>query len=210
MATTELTHEIMRKLTSELSKVDTSKLKHYERIQIVAEVFGWRGDALMHYLKTKNSATQDKDHPPSRHQDNPLTGRVVLFAGASAATRTGCLCYRAKTESKRLNVDNYGALDTRKTFRYLDKRVPKGVVITTLQTQDDWNDIAALANFGHAVYVDSGTSSIEILLHALPMLVNAEAELQMIDEIEVVSEELQLGFDPYKSKIIKHPFLKAV
>jgi hypothetical protein len=42
------------------------------------------------------------------------------------------------------------------------------------------------------------------------MLVNAEAELQMIDEIEVVSEELQLGFDPYKSKIIKHPFLKAV
>jgi hypothetical protein len=51
MTEPQITHGSIRKLASMLGGVDTSAMKHAERIDLIASSMGWRGDALMHALK---------------------------------------------------------------------------------------------------------------------------------------------------------------
>jgi hypothetical protein len=51
MTTIPVTQAAVRNLASALSKIDTSKLKHTERLELIAQAFGWKSDAFMHALK---------------------------------------------------------------------------------------------------------------------------------------------------------------
>lgn len=80
MSSVELTHDVMRKLTAALAKVDSGNLRRVERINLVAEAFGWKGDALMHHLKKGRGCGVSSSGEPSG---------IDLFVGVSAATRSG-------------------------------------------------------------------------------------------------------------------------
>ncbi len=51
MTTISVTQAAVRNLAAALAKVDTTKLKHTERLDLIAEAFGWKTDAFMHSLK---------------------------------------------------------------------------------------------------------------------------------------------------------------
>jgi hypothetical protein len=48
-----VTKDIVRRLSAALSSIDTTHLKHTDRIALIAEAFGWRADAFMHALKAE-------------------------------------------------------------------------------------------------------------------------------------------------------------
>lgn len=56
MTTIPVTRAAVRKLAAALSKIDTTKLKHTDRLGLIAEAFGWKADGFMHALKTVEDA----------------------------------------------------------------------------------------------------------------------------------------------------------
>ncbi|MCS4088825.1 hypothetical protein [Rhizobium sp. BK176] len=61
MTVPTITHSSIRKLAAMLGEVDSSSLKHSERIELIASSMGLRGDALMHALKTADKALTPAD-----------------------------------------------------------------------------------------------------------------------------------------------------
>jgi hypothetical protein len=48
----------VRNLAAALSNIDTTRLRHTERLGLIAEAFGWKADAFMHALKNGGAAPQ--------------------------------------------------------------------------------------------------------------------------------------------------------
>lgn len=61
-----VTKAAVRKLAASLSKIDSSSLKHTDRLDLIAAAFGWNTDAFMHALKAnaKEQGTAAR-HPPA-------------------------------------------------------------------------------------------------------------------------------------------------
>ncbi|MCV9964774.1 hypothetical protein OIU34_23055 [Pararhizobium sp. BT-229] len=51
-----VTKAAVRKLAASLSKIDSSSLRHTDRLDVIADAFGWRTDAFMHALKGNSTA----------------------------------------------------------------------------------------------------------------------------------------------------------
>lgn len=66
-----VTQAAVRSLASALSKVDTSSLKHGDRLSLIAESFGWKVDAFMHALK--------QDARKSVNNPSEISGRSPQF-----------------------------------------------------------------------------------------------------------------------------------
>jgi hypothetical protein len=64
MTTIPVTQAAVRNLATALSKIDTSKLKHTERLELIAQAFGWKSDAFMHALKTNDVPPILNGSPP--------------------------------------------------------------------------------------------------------------------------------------------------
>ncbi len=66
-----VTQAAVRNLATALSKVDTSSLKHGDRLALIAESFGWKVDAFMHALK--NEAKRGaKNAVPNQEQSRQI------------------------------------------------------------------------------------------------------------------------------------------
>jgi general secretion pathway protein E len=58
-----VTRAAVRKLAASLSKIGTTALRHTDRLDIIADAFGWKTDAFMHALKAN---TTDRTKPAMR------------------------------------------------------------------------------------------------------------------------------------------------
>lgn len=66
-----VTQAAVRNLATALSKVDTSSLKHGDRLALIAESFGWKVDAFMHALK-QEAKSGVKNADANREQSRQL------------------------------------------------------------------------------------------------------------------------------------------
>jgi hypothetical protein len=64
MTTIPVTQAAVRNLATALSKIDTSKLKHTDRLDLIAQAFGWKSDAFMHALKASAAPSALNGNPP--------------------------------------------------------------------------------------------------------------------------------------------------
>ncbi len=55
-----VTQAIARNLATAFSKVDSSQLRHGDRLALIADAFGWKVDAFMHSLKESRGVTSTK------------------------------------------------------------------------------------------------------------------------------------------------------
>lgn len=204
MSNIELTHDIMRKLTAALGKVDSGNLRHFERINLVAEAFGWKGDALMHYLKNDRIS---KAPVADEYGKRTIGGVIDLFFGESVATRLGYIGRRAAALSESHGVPVYGADDF---WSLRDKAKPVGIVIFSLRTLDNWNRIVKLARLGNRVLVDITSGTFNTVYKALPNLGASANDMALIASLVTVFETVGDDRNPYS--IFEHlsPFGKDV
>ncbi len=187
MSNVELTHEIMRKLTAALAKVDSGNLRHFERINLVAEAFGWKGDALMHHLKKGrggHTALKPAACDPSFGPSSPTDGLISLFIGTSPATRLAFMGTYAAQLAEELSLPVYNNVDT---WRLLDRLEPVGIVIIWLQTLDDWKHAVRLAKMGNRVLVDTRRSEDD-LSKMLPLLGALPEEMALVGSVTTVAQ----------------------
>jgi hypothetical protein len=204
MSNIELTHDIMRKLTAALGKVDSGNLRHFERINLVAEAFGWKGDALMHYLK---NAKVSKVPVADENRKRTIGGVIDMFFGESAAARMGYIAERAAVLSENYGVSVYGADDF---WSLRDKAKSVGLVILSLKTLDDWKRIVKLARLGNRVLVDVNSGAFNTVYKTLPNLGASANDMALIASLVTVSETVGDDQKPYS--IFEHlsPFGKDV
>jgi hypothetical protein len=186
-----MTHEIMRKLTAALAKVDSGTLRHFERVNLVAEAFGWKGDALMHHLKKgrRHPAPPPAAVDPSFGLNGPASGSISLFVGTSPATRRACIGTRAAALAEELTLPVYGESDT---WRVGDRLLPTGIIMISLQTIDDWWHAVKLARMGNRVLADTCRAEDD-LQRTLPLLGALPEEMAMVSSVTRVAEYLGEG-----------------
>jgi hypothetical protein len=202
MTNVELTHEIMRKLTAALAKVDSGNLRHFERINLVAEAFGWKGDALMHHLKTRRSSDLPSSGGEELIEDGPEPGVIDLFVGLSYATRSAYVGVLAASLAEKHSLPVYRVEEA---WRLFDRLLPAGVVMASLETLDDWNLIVKLARAGNRVLVDV-RSIANNLSKVLPLLGARPEELALVRSIVAVSGRLNGGERAYSTTERLFPF----
>ncbi|TLX15955.1 hypothetical protein [Rhizobium sp. MHM7A] len=203
MSSIELTHEIMRKLTAAFAKVDSGNLRQFERINLVAEAFGWKGDALMHHLKKGRSrAVPTSDDGPGSGSDGPGSGSIDLFVGPSTATRSAYVGVRAASLSEKHGLPVYCAPNV---WRVRDRLLPAGIVMSSLGTIDDWNEAVKLARMGNRVLVDARRIAND-LATVLPLLGAKPEEMALVSSIVSVAEHLGEGRKVYSTFERLFPF----
>lgn len=77
-------------------------------------------------------------------------------------------------------------------WRVRDRLLPVGIVMTTLETIDDWNEIVKLARMGNRVLVDT-RSIADNFLKVLPLLGAKPEEMALISSIVTVGKHLDEG-----------------
>lgn len=160
-----LTHEIMRKLAASISKIDGRALRHFERINLVAEAFGWQGDALMHHLKAKSKASAPMRAKPSA-KTAPMCVDNLGIADVAALKRmfskeNGIILVVGPTDSGKTTTASATVRDimehTGRVFydpAMLSPPAPDaspGVTFLEIRYIDDWRDVVTFSERGHIV-----------------------------------------------------------
>jgi hypothetical protein len=73
-----LTQAAVRNLATLLARGDTDKMKHTERLALIAGAFGWRADALMHALKQNQAVSNLKTSVPTAQAEFTSSRRTRI------------------------------------------------------------------------------------------------------------------------------------
>ncbi|MCS4089119.1 hypothetical protein [Rhizobium sp. BK176] len=73
-----VTKAAVRKLAASLSKTDSSSLRHTERLDLIAEAFGWKTDAFMHALKGNVKARLKPGNLPTALRFGPTLDQLGI------------------------------------------------------------------------------------------------------------------------------------
>lgn len=202
-----LTHAHMRKLAAAISKVDGRTLRHYQRIDLIAEVFGWKGDALMHFLKGRagspgREATDNAIHAspigPGKRQvwehfiDNDSLGQafelkgaiskrgIVVIAGPQGSGKSTTAAAAARYLQVSTVQPIYGVMEVNEIAS--GQALKRGVIVIEDGADDLnlWQKMCDATRKGHLVLTTVDTSSVYTALHKLKRLGATDPDLQCV------------------------------
>lgn len=78
MTVIPVTKAAVRKLAASLSKIDSSSLVHTQRLDLIADAFGWRTDAFMHALKGNSTSVGKGRQSPSTMPAGPTLDQLGI------------------------------------------------------------------------------------------------------------------------------------
>ena len=145
-----VTQGVVRNLASALSKVDSSSLKHTERLELIASAFGWRSDAFMHALKQAEPVTGVERTPSPL---DALGVRDIELWRRCMASKSGLFVVCGPTGSGKTTVIT-AMRDHLRRLRQDGLRDPRNAVhvVDGIDKLDHAAEACVMARLGHLVF----------------------------------------------------------